>query len=46
LQNAKEPDLGEHPSMLASLIMLLNVITALLWDEDETVMASENLSER
>jgi hypothetical protein len=45
-QNTKETGLGEHPSILASLIILLNVLTALLWDEDEAVMTSEALSER
>jgi len=46
LHHTEKPDLGEHPSLLASLIILLNGLTALLWDEAEEVMDSELLSDR
>lgn len=42
----QEPELGAHPSILSSLIILLSSMSGLLWDEDCSVLDSDGLAER
>lgn len=43
---AKDSELAANPSVLSSLVMHLNAITSLLWDEEDEVMNSAQLMER